>query len=249
MSAGQLDQVRAELAPTGVLRAAINMGNPLLVTSRAANGDPQGVSPDMARAIANELGVDVRYVPYPTPGELGDALARDEWDIGLIAIEPARAQMILFSQPYVEIEATYLVAADAPYSTVESVDAAGVKIAVSSRSAYDLYLTRTLKNAELVRGPGLPGAYELFVRERPQALAGLRPALLEDAQKMKRDHGVDARVLDGKFTAVTQAIGTRHANKNGAAFIDDFVARAKTSGFVAQLIEKHGVTGRLAVAS
>lgn len=240
--------VKSELAPKGHLRAAINMGNPLLVTSRAANGDPQGVSPDMARAIADELGVDVRYVPFATPGELGDALARDEWDIGLIAIEPARAETILFSSPYVEIEATYLVAADSPFKSIEDVDAAGVNIAVSARSAYDLYLSRTLKHAQLLRGAGLQGAFDLFVKERPHALAGLRPALLDDAQRMARDHAIQARVIEGRFTSVTQAIGTKHANKEGAAFIEDFVARAKTSGLVAMLIEKHGVGGRLAVA-
>lgn len=248
MTATAIDQARAELAPKGVLRAAINLGNPLLVTSRSSTGEPQGVSPDLARAMADELGVGVSYVTYPMPGPLGDALARDEWDIGLIAIEPARAEIILFSEPYVEIEATYLVAADAPYQTVEEIDRDGVRIAVSARSAYDLFLTRTLKHAELVRGDGLPGALALFAKERPQALAGLRPALLEDTHKLKENYGLDTRVIDGRFTSVTQAIGTKHANKAGAAFIADFIARAKSSGLVAQLIDKHGVTGRLAVA-
>ncbi len=127
-------------------------------------------------------------------------------------------------------------------------DAPGVRIAVSARSAYDLYLTRTLKHAELARGAGLPGAFELYVKERPEALAGLRPALLEDAQRLQNEHGIAARIIEGRFTSVTQAIGTRHSARAGAAYIEDFVAQAKTSGLVASLIEKHGVKGRLSVA-
>lgn len=236
-------KVVAELAPNGFLRAGVNLSNPLLVTGTAANGDPQGVSPSMSKAIADALGVPVKYVTYTSPGELADALARGEWDIGLIAIEPARAETIHFAPAYVEIEATYLVPPGSPLTSIEKVDAKGVRIAVSARSAYDLYLTRTLKDAELVRAPGLAAACDLFLNEKLDALAGLRPALIEDAKKLP-----GSTILPGQFTAVEQAIGTSPANTAGAAFLHAFIEDAKRSGLVARFIAEHGVTGRLSVA-
>lgn len=233
----------AELAPHGVLRAGINMGNFLLVTGKAPNGDPAGVSPDMARAIADRLGVPVQYVPFARPGELADAAGQDVWDIGLIGAEPARAEKIAFTPAYVEIQATYLVPAGSALQRIEDVDKPGIRIAVTARSAYDLWLERNIRHATLVRADSLPGAVELFQREKLEALAGLRPGLLSDVEKLP-----GARILDGQFTAVQQAIGTARANTAGAAFLRDFVAEAKASGLVAQLIEKHGVQGRLSVA-
>ena len=165
------------------------------------------------------------------------------WDIGLIGAEPARAEKIAFTAAYVEIEATYLVPAGSPLQTIEQVDQAGIRIAVSARSAYDLWLERNIKHATLVRSDGLNSAVEMFVRDKLDALAGLRPGLLGDIQKMP-----GARILDGKFTAVQQAIGTAKRNAAGAAFLSDFVEEAKKSGLVAKLIEKHGVVGRLSVA-
>jgi polar amino acid transport system substrate-binding protein len=235
--------VVAELAPHGVLRAAINMGNFLLVTGKTPSGDPAGVSPDMARAIADKLGVPVKYVPFARPGELADAVGTDAWDIGLIGAEPARAEKIAFTPAYVEIEATYLVPAGSPIQTLEEVDRAGVRIAVTARSAYDLWLERNIKHATLVRGQSQANTIELFERDKLEALAGLRPGLLTDVEKMP-----GARILDGQFTAVQQAVGTARANTAGAAFLQAFVADAKASGLVASLIEKHGVKGRLSVA-
>ncbi len=232
-----------ELASGGTLRAAINMANALLVTGATAASDPDGVAPDMARAIAERLGVGVSFVPYPTPGELADAVAGDVWDIGMIGAEPARAETIAFSAAYVEIEATYLVAEGSPFAAVEDVDRDGVRIAVSGRSAYDLYLTRNLRHAELVRARGVSAAAELFAADRLDALAGLLPALTVEAEKLP-----GARVLDGRFTAIQQAVGTRRGNDAGAAFLADFVEQAKTSGLVRRLIEHHGVDGRLSVA-
>ncbi len=238
------DEVRQELAAGGVLRAGINMSNPLLVTGKTEAGDPAGVSPDMARAIAERLGVDVKYVPFPSPGVLADAIADDAYDIGLIAAEPARAETIAFTAAYVEIEATYLVPDGSPLDAIAQVDQPGVRIAISDRSAYDLYLSRTLQNAELHRAKGLAGALELFTTAKLDALAGLRPALLEDIKGLP-----GARILDGNYTTVQQAIGTQPANKAAAAFLRDFVAEAKSSGLVARLIERHGVDGRLLVAT
>ena len=234
---------RSELAPTGVLRAGINMGNFLLVTGRTADGDPDGVSPDMAREIARRLGVPLKLIPYKTPGELGDDADKGVWDIGLIGAEPARARTIDFSAAYVEIESTYLVPAGSPLRTVADVDTTGVRIAVSARSAYDLWLERNIKKAELCRAEGLDASFDLFVKEKMDALAGLRPRLVEDVKKLP-----GARVLDGRFSAVQQAVGTPKGRPAGAAFLRSFVEEAKGSGFVAGLIDKHGVQGRLTVA-
>jgi polar amino acid transport system substrate-binding protein len=231
-------ELAAQLAPTGVLRAAINMGNFLLVTGRTPSGDPAGVAPDMAAAIAEKLGVPVKYLPYKTPGELADHGGTNTWDIGLIGAEPARAQKVSFTAAYVEIEATYLVPAGSPLKSVAEVDSKGVRIAVSARSAYDLWLERNIKNATLVRTEGLDGALNLFVNDKLEAMAGLKPRLLSDVRKVP-----GSRILDGQFTAVQQAIGTVKTNEAGAAFLRAFVEDAKKSGFVKSLIEKHKVVG------
>lgn len=236
--------VTSELAPHGVLRAAINMGNFLLVTGRSPSGDPDGVSPDMAKAIADRLGVPLKYVPYARPGELADAAGSDAWDIGLIGAEPARAEKIAFTAAYVEIEATYLVPAGSALQNIADVDRAGVRIAVTARSAYDLWLERNIKHATLVRGANGPATLEMFINDKLEALAGLRPGLITDIQKVP-----GGRILDGQFTAVQQAIGTPRKNAAAAAFLRDFVEEAKKSGLVASLIDKHGVRGRLSVAA
>jgi polar amino acid transport system substrate-binding protein len=228
----------SELAPRGVLRAGINMANFLLVSGSGPAGEPEGVAPDMAREIASRLGVPVAYVPFARPGELADAAGRDVWDIGLIAAEPARAEAIAFTAAYAEIEATYLVPAGSPLKTIAEVDRAGMRIAVAARSAYDLWLSRHLAHAELVRAPGLDASYELFVGDQLDALAGLRPRLLVDVEKLP-----GARVLEGRFTAVQQAVGTAKGNQAGAAFLRDFVEEAKASGLVARLIERHRIRG------
>lgn len=231
-------EVVKELAPTGVLRAGINLGNFLLVTGKSASGDPEGVSPDMARAIADKLGVPVQYVPFAKPGELADQAGNNVWDIGLIGAEPQRAEKIAFSAAYVEIESTYLVPPGSPLKTIADVDAKGVRIVSTARAAYDLWLERNIKNAELLRVNSMDEAFAKFTGEKLEALAGLKPRLLADLEKLP-----GGRIIDGQFAAVQQAIGTARANTAGAAFIAQFVEEAKASGFVASLIEKHKVIG------
>ena len=231
-------QVVTELAPTGALRVGINLSNFLLVTGRSAAGEPEGVAPDMGREIAARLGVPVAYVPYKTPGELADAAGGAAWDIGLIGAEPARAERIAFTPAYVEIEATYLVPAGSPLRAIADVDRPGVRIAVTGRSAYGLWLDRNIQHAQLVRSGSLDSAYEQFVRDRLDALAGLRPRLLTDVAKLP-----GARILDGQFTAVQQAVGTARANAAGARFLRALVEDAKASGLIARLIERHKVRG------
>jgi polar amino acid transport system substrate-binding protein len=231
-------EIKAQLAPHGVLRAGINMSNFLLVTGRSASGDPEGVSPSMARAIADRLGVPIQYVPFPKPGELADQAGKDVWDIGLIGAEPARAEKIAFTAAYAEIEATYLVPAGSPLKAIADVDKPGIRIAVAARSAYDLWLERNIKHATLVRSNSLSSAMDQFVAEKMDALAGLRPGLLTDAQKVP-----GSVILPGQFTAVQQAVGTSKANVAAAAWLHDVVEEAKASGLVATFIAQHKVNG------
>ena len=236
-------KIVADLAPHGMLRAAINMGNFLLVTGRTPNGDPDGCSPDMARAIAAILGVPVQFVPYAKPGELADDALNDKWDIGNIGAEPARAEKISFTAAYVEIEATYVVPSGSHIQSIAEVDRAGNRIAVTARSAYDLWLERNIHHATLVRGNSQAAVIEMFLNDKMEALAGLRPGLIGDIAKMP-----GARMLDGQFTAVQQAIGTAKKNAAGFAFIRDFVEESKRNGFIQSLLTKHGTVGRLSVA-
>jgi polar amino acid transport system substrate-binding protein len=231
-------QIAAELAPKGVLRAGINMSNFLLVTGKTASGDPAGVAPDMAAEIARRLGVPVAYVPFERPSKLADAAGTDTWDIGLIGAEPQRAEKIAFTPAYCEIEATYLVPGDSPISSVAEVDRPGVRITVRRGAAYDLWLERNIKQATVLRSDSADGPFDQFVSEKLEAYAALKPALLKDREKLP-----GSKILPSNFMTVQQAIGTDKKNAAGAAFLRDFVAEAKKSGLVAQLIEKHGVQG------
>jgi polar amino acid transport system substrate-binding protein len=228
----------AELAPHGVLRAGINVSNFLLVTGRDEHGSPVGVAPDMARAVAERLGVPLRLVPYARPGILADACGTDAWDIGLIGAEPQRAETIAFSAAYAEIEATYLVPEGSPIAALADVDRAGVRIASTARAAYDLWLERNIHHATLEHAQSIDGAFALFRERKLDALAGLRPRLITDQAVLP-----GSRILDGSFMTVQQAIGTAKANAKAAAFLRDFVEEAKRSGLVAALIAKHGVKG------
>ena len=192
----------------------------------------------MAREIATRLGVPVKYVLFNTPGELADAGGSGVWDIGLIGAEPQRAEKIVFTPAYVEIEATYLVPANSPLKTITDVDQPGMHIAVTGRTAYGLWLERNLKHAKLMVSDTLDRAYTQFIEDKLDALAGLKPRLLLDVEKLP-----GARIIDGRFSAVQQAVGTARANAAGAVFLGAFVEEAKASGLVARLIERHGVRG------
>ncbi len=232
------EQVLAELAPTGRLRAGINLSNFLLVTGRAENGDPQGVSPDMAAAIAERLGVPVSYVPYPRPDQLAEAAGTGAWDIGLIGAEPKRAEKIAFTEAYAQIEATYLLPAGSAITAMDAVDRPGVRISVSAGSAYDLWLARNITQAELVRSASIQESFERFRDEGLDVLAGLRTRLLQDQAALP-----GSRILDGHFATVQQAVGTARANQAGAAFLAAFVDEVRRTGLVARLIERHGARG------
>jgi polar amino acid transport system substrate-binding protein len=232
-----------ELAPTGALRAGINLSNFLLVSRVGPAGEPEGVAPDLAREIADRLSVPVKYVPFRSPGELVDQAARDVWDIGLIGAEPQRAALIAFTAAYVEIAATYLVPAasslhDVTLQDAADVDAPGVRIAYFGRSAYGLWLERNIKHAELLPSASHDSARDQFVGEKLEALAGLKPRLLTDVEELP-----GTRMVGGQFTAIQQAVGTERKNVHGAAFLSAFVEEAKASGLIARLIERHKVSG------
>lgn len=242
-------KVREQLAPTGVLRAGINMSNFLLVNGNDSNGSGstndtlRGVSPDMAQAIAKELGVGVELITYSGPGLVADAALNNEWDIANIAAESERAKTIHFSPAYCEIQATYLVPANSSLRSVSDVDQAGNVIAVKERAAYDLWLTENLKHASLKKYPSMDASFDQFVEQSLDALAGLRPRLLEDKARL-----AGSVVFDDSFTAVQQSVGCRQGKPEAAAFLHEFVMQSVRSGFIASLISKHGVEGKLSVA-
>ncbi len=223
------------LAPTGKLRAAINLGNPVLAQRDPATGAPRGVSVDLARALGQRLMVPVELVTFDAAGKVFDALQAGSWDVAFLAIEPERAAEIAFSAPYVVIEGTYLVPVDSPLRVIGDVDRDGVRIAVGNKSAYDLFLTRTLKHAQLVRAPTSPAAIEIFVTEHLDAAAGVKQPLVQFAQTHP-----NVRVMDDRFMAIQQAMGTPREREAGARYLRQFVEEAKASGFVAAGLQRSG---------
>jgi polar amino acid transport system substrate-binding protein len=230
--------VRSELAPSGTLRAGINYGNFLITKRPPAGGEPGGVAPDLARELARRAGVPVAFVTYEQAGKLAEGVRAGAWDIAFLGNEPQRANEIAFTPAYLEIEATYLVPAGSAIRSIAEVDRAGVRIAVADKAAYDLYLSRNLKHAELVRAEGIDGSYKLFVEQRLDVLAGLKPRLVSDVEKLP-----GSRILDGRFMAVQQSIGSPRSRDAAAKYLREFVEEMKASGFVARAIASHGVRG------
>jgi polar amino acid transport system substrate-binding protein len=225
-----------DLAPTGKLRAAINFGNGVLA-QKGPNGEPKGITPDLATALAKKLGVAVEFVRYEAAGKVFDSATKNEWDIGFIAIEPVRANVIEFSPPYVVIEGTYMVRQDSPLKEVDDVDKPGIRISVGLKSAYDLYLTRSLKHATLVRaavGGGAAGI-ELFVKDKLDATAGVRQPL----EIYAKAHP-EMRVMAGHFQEISQAMGTPKGRLAGAKYLAAFIEEMKASGFVADALKRSG---------
>ena len=237
------DRVRNSLAPTGRLRVAVNLRNFLLVASLADNGEPIGVAADIARQIAERLQLALDFVLYDGPRQLVDAAADRQWDIGLIAIEPQRARHIAFTTAYAEIEATYLVPTDSPLQSIEDVDQPAVTIASMTGSGFGLWLERNIRRASLIRADSHEAALSLFDTNKLDALAGLRPRLLNYQQQL-----TDTRLLEGNFTTIQQAIGVANGTPDAVAYLQGIVEELKATGFVAQSIARHRVRG-LSVAA
>ena len=230
------DAVRAELAPAGRLRAALNFSNTLLISTRGT--DPTGIAPDLARELAHRAGASLELIGYANAGLAADAAATSAWDVAFIGAEPQRAGGITFSPAYVEIEATYLVPPGSTLRQVADVDRDGVHIATAARAAYTLFLQRTLRHAALVEADGLPAAFDRFVEMKLDALAGLKPNLIANAARIP-----GARLLEGHFTSVQQAIGVPRSRTAAAGYLQSFVAEITTSGLLAGLITRHRVEG------
>ncbi|NIE73642.1 transporter substrate-binding domain-containing protein [Pantoea sp. Ap-967] len=229
-------QVLKDLAPEGILHAAINFGNPVLAQP-GADGEPHGVSVALAKSLAEALGVGLALHTYDAAGKVFAALEHNAWTLAFLAIEPVRAAQISFSEPYVLIEGTYLVRADAPYATIEDLDQPGLRLAVGNGAAYDLYLSRTLQHAELHRADTSAGAVELFIDQGLDAAAGVRQPLEQIAAKHP-----DFRVIQGAFTAIRQAVAVPRGRDAGAAYVRDFVERRLAEGFVRGALLASGQT-------
>src|SRR6185295_4354504 len=226
--------IRNELAPSGKLRVGLNYGNFLLVLKDSPDGSPTGIAPDLGRELGKRLGVPVEFVKFQQAGQLADGVR----EVGFLGAEPQRANEIAFTRAYLEIPVTFLVPAGSKIKNIADVDRDGVRIAVSARSAYDLYLSRTLKHAKLERAEGIDASYDLFVKNKLDVLGGLKPRLVSDADKLP-----GSRVLDGQVTGVQQACGTTKNRVAGAKYLHEFIEDAKRSGLVKKTIDKHGVRG------
>jgi polar amino acid transport system substrate-binding protein len=226
------------LSPSGKLKIGLNYSNFLLVIGDDANGDPKGIAPDLGRELAKRVGMPFEFVKFDAAGKLFDAVKSAQCDVGFLGAEPQRADKVDFTNAYLEIPVTFLVPAGSPIKTIADVDRDGVRIAVSERSAYDLYLSRTLKKAQLVRTKGIPASYDVFMAQKLEVLGGLKPKLVDEQARTP-----GSRVLDGQITGVQQAIGAPKGRPAAAKYLREFAEDVKRSGFVARAIEKHGVKG------
>ncbi|AGW92964.1 MULTISPECIES: ABC transporter substrate-binding protein [Cupriavidus] len=230
--------VVAELAPNGVLRASINVGNPILA-NLDADGQPFGVSIDLAREFARRLGLEVELIVFDSAGKSVDAVTNEQADFGFFAIDPMRGAGIAFTAPYVLIEGAYLVREDSAIQENDEVDQPGRRVTVGKGSAYDLFLTRELKHAEIVRAPTSPTVVDVFIEQGLEVAAGVRQQLEADAGRV---HGL--RLLPGRFMVIEQAMGLPKARSHAAVTVlAQFVEDMKASGFVASSLKRHAIQG------
>jgi polar amino acid transport system substrate-binding protein len=229
--------LRSEFAPSGTLVMGVNFGNIVHTQPDPAGGPPRGAAPELARELARRLGVPIKYVTYDIAGKMADAVKEGAWDIAFLAVDPARSETIAFSAPYLMIEGTYLVHRDSPMRRHEDFDRPGLKIAVGLKSAYDLYLSRVLKNAELVRYPTSQAAIDAFVagKDGLGAAAGVRQPLAIAARKDPR-----FRVIEVAYMSIGQAVGIPRGRPQAARYLNDFVEEMKSSGFVARKLAETG---------
>jgi polar amino acid transport system substrate-binding protein len=228
--------LKAEIAPSGTLLAGINYNNPLLAERDAASGELRGVVVDLSRELARRIGVPVKLVPYESAGKMSDAAKTRAWDIAYLAIDPARSGDIEFTAPYLELEGTYLVPSGSAIQKIEDVDRAGVHVAVTAKSAYDLFLSRQMKNAQLVRFATTPISIDMMVAQKLDAVAAVRTALVTGARRVP-----DSRVLSGHFMTIPQAAGVPKGRPLAAQYVREFIEDMKASGFVAEALTKHGL--------
>ncbi len=225
----------SELAPSGVLRAGINLGNPVIAQRDEAGGELRGVGPALARELARRAGLPVAFTTWETAGKLADAVKEGAWDVAFLAIDPARATDIDFTDAYVHIEGTYLVREASPIRRVDDADRPGVRIAVGLKTAYDLYLSRAIKQAVLVRSASSKAAIAQFLTEGLEAVAGVRQPLEGTAAA-----NPGYRVLEESFMVIRQASGVPRGRKDAANYLAAFIEEMKSSGFVARALRESG---------
>lgn len=230
------DAVKTELAPTGTLRAAINYNNPLLARRDPATGKLSGLAVDLSSELAKRVGVPLELIPFQAAGEITGSANSNKWDVGYLAVDPLRANDIDFTAPHSELEGTYLVPAGSPLKRIEDVDRDGVRIAVTANSAYDLFLSRALKHAQIVRAQSTPKSFELMREQKLDAVAAVRTALVSQAKQMPGSH-----VLSGHFMTIPQAAGLPKGRPNATRYVSDFVEEMKASGFIATALRKYGL--------
>ena len=232
-------EVVTAFTPTGRLRVAINLGNPILANKDPQTGAPSGVSVDLARELALRLGVDIELVVFDAAGKSVEAVTQEQADIGFFAVDPLRGAGIAFTAPYVLIEGCYLVPDGSPIRTNEEVDRAGHVVVVGKGSAYDLHLSRELKHASIIRSPTSPTVVDTFVEHKADVAAGVKQQLQADASRIG-----GLRLLGGRFMVIQQAMGTSKGRGAAAAeCLRDFVEEMKASGFVAAALARHGIEG------
>lgn len=228
-----------QIAPKGVLRASINLGNPVLANRASPASDPRGVSVDMARALAGRLGLALELEVFDSAGKSVDAVAQGIADIGFFALDPARSAQLRFTPPYVLIQGAYLVREDSPLQDMGQVDRPGQRVMVGKGSAYDLYLSRTLKQAAIERAPTSPGVVDEFLRREADVAAGVRQQLEADRGRIG-----GLRLLPGDFMTIEQAMGVPADRSDEAlAIVRQFVEDMKADGFVARALKRHGIAG------
>lgn len=226
-------------APTGTLRASINLGNPILAGRDPASGEASGVSVDLARAFAQHLGVPLELVVLDTAGQSVEAVSEERADFGFFAVDPKRGETIAFTAPYVLIEGFYLVRADSPVRNHADVDQPHNRVAVGKGSAYDLFLTRELRAAQIVRAPSSPTVVQMFLDQGLEVAAGVKQQLEADARKTP-----GLRLLEERFMVIRQAMGVaKQRGPRAAALLGEFVETMKASGFVAEALARHGIEG------
>jgi polar amino acid transport system substrate-binding protein len=226
-------------APTGKLRASINLGNPILANKNPQTGEPFGVSIDLANALAKQLGVGIELVVFDAAGKSVEAVRGEQADIGFFAIDPLRGEGIAFTAPYVLIEGAYMVPETSSIRANEDVDRSGIRVTVGKGSAYDLFLTRELKQAEIVRAPTSPTVVDVFVEQKLEVAAGVKQQLEADQARF-----AGHRILPGRFMVIQQAMGTPKARGlEAAAYLAQFVEDMKASGFVTDALQRHGIQG------
>lgn len=226
-------------APTGRLRASINLGNPILAGRNTLTGEPCGVSVDLAHALAARLGLELELVVWDAAGKSVEAVEAEQADFGFFAIDPKRGEYIAFTDAYVLIEGAYLVAVDSPLQNNDQVDRAGHRVTVGKGSAYDLFLSRELQQATIERAPTSPAVVEHFLAHGHEVAAGVRQQLEADAARLG---GV--RLLPGRFMVIRQAMGLpRSRGEEAHQFLAAFMEEMKVSGFVEQALERHAIQG------